>query len=75
MRESLRLTAAGIALGLALALGAGQVLSNLLYGVSPADPWVLLGASSLLALAAIAASWLPARRALREQPGAALRHE
>ena len=75
MRESMRLTAVGIALGLALALGAGQVLSSLLYGVSPADPWVLLGASSLLALAAIAAAWLPASRALRVQPSAALRHE
>jgi len=75
MRESMRLTAVGIALGLALALGAGQVLSSQLYGVSPADPWVLLGASSLLALAAIVAAWLPASRALRVQPSAALRHE
>ncbi len=75
MRESMRLTATGIALGLALALGTGQVLSSLLYGVSPADPWVLLGASAVLALAAIAAAWLPARRALRVQPSAALRHE
>lgn len=75
VRESLRLTAVGIVLGLALALGAGQVLRSLLYGVSPADPWVLLGAASLLALAAIAASWLPASRALRTQPSAALRYE
>ena len=75
LRESMRVTAVGIALGLALAVGAGQVLSSLLYGVSPADPWVLLGAASLLALAAIAATWLPARRALRAQPSAALRQE
>src|SRR5688500_15396739 len=75
MRESMRLTAMGIALGLGLAVGTGQVLSSLLYGVSPADPWVLFGAAALLALAAIAATWLPARRALRAQPSAALRQE
>jgi putative ABC transport system permease protein len=69
------LTAAGIALGLLLALGAGQLLSSQLYGVSPRDPWVLLGASALLALAATAASWLPVRRALRVEPSAALREE
>jgi predicted permease len=75
MRESARLTAAGIALGLTLALGAGQLLSSQLYGVSPRDPWVLLGASALLALAATAASWLPVSRALRVEPSAALREE
>src|SRR5688572_4954637 len=75
MQESIRLTAAGIALGLLLAIGAGQLLSSQLYGVSPRDPWVLLGASSLLLLAAIAASWLPVNRALRVEPSAALRHE
>lgn len=75
MRESIRLTAAGIALGLLLALGAGRLLSSQLYGVSPRDPWVLLGASALLALAATAASWLPVSRALRVAPSAALRDE
>ncbi|HEY3516773.1 MAG TPA: ABC transporter permease [Gammaproteobacteria bacterium] len=75
MREGILLTAAGIALGLLLGLGTGQLLSSQLYGVSPTDPWVLLGASSLLMVAAIAASWLPVRRALRVEPSAALRHE
>jgi predicted permease len=75
MRESMWLTAVGIVLGLALALGAGQILSSLLYGVSPADPWVLIGASAVLALAAITAAWLPASRALRVQSSVALRHE
>jgi predicted permease len=75
MRASVRLTAAGIAVGLLLALGAGQLLSSQLYGVNPRDPWVLLGASALLALAATAASWLPVRRALKVEPSAALREE
>ena len=75
MRESARLTAAGIAVGLLLALGAGQLLSSQLYGVSPRDPWVLLGASALLALAATAAAWLPVSRALKAEPSAALRDD
>jgi predicted permease len=75
MRESLALIALGLVVGVALALGIGQLLRSMLYGVSPADPWVLVGASVLLALAAVTASWLPVNRALRIQPSAALRHE
>lgn len=75
MAESMRLTVAGLVLGWVLALAAGRILSSLLYKVSAADPWVFFGATAFLALAAVVASWLPVRRALRVQPSAALRHE
>jgi ABC-type antimicrobial peptide transport system permease subunit len=75
MRESLLMIAIGVAVGLCLALATGQLLSSMLYGVSAADPLILLGASALLASAAATASWLPVNRALRAQPSAALRHE
>lgn len=75
MRESLTLTLAGVGVGLVLALMAGRILSSLLYGVSATDPWVLIGASTSLALAAAVASWLPVHQALRVEPSAALRHE
>jgi ABC-type antimicrobial peptide transport system permease subunit len=75
LRESLVLTAAGLVVGWALALAAGEILSSLLYEVSARDPWVFLGASACLAVAATVASWLPVRDALRVEPSTALRHE
>jgi predicted permease len=73
--EGLALTLVGLGLGLALALGAGRLLANLLYEVSAADPLVF-AVTPLFLLAAIAlACWLPARRASRLQPMAALRDE
>jgi predicted permease len=65
----------GLAAGLAGALGASQVLSGFLYGLSPLDPIAYGGVLMLLAASAIAASYLPARRATRIDPVLALRHE
>jgi ABC-type antimicrobial peptide transport system permease subunit len=75
MRESAAVISAGLAVGLLLALAAAQVLRGWLYEVSATDPWVLLGASACLALAATLATWLPVRRASRIEPTAALRNE
>jgi len=52
-----------------------QFLARLLYGVSPADPWTLAGAASLLLLVIFAASVMPARRAMQIDPVQALRRE
>jgi len=73
--RALRMVGVGLAGGLVLALGAGQLLRSQLVGVSPRDPLTYLGIALLLALVALAASWLPARRAARVDPMVALRYE
>ena len=65
----------GIAIGLGGAFAMGHVLASLLYGVSPDDPAVFAGVSLLLAAVSLAACCLPARRAARVDPMAALRGE
>jgi predicted permease len=73
--KSLRLVIAGVALGVPAALGASRLIGSLLYGVSPRDLTVFLAVPALLAFVAIAASYLPARRATKVDPIAALRCE
>jgi putative ABC transport system permease protein len=63
----------GIAGGVVLALAAGRAAASLLFGVRPHDPLTLFGAVAGLALIALAASYLPARRATKIEPVAALR--
>ena len=65
----------GIGLGLLLALATGRIVSGLLYQVSAMDPIAFAAASLLLALVALAATWIPARRATRVDPLKALRTE
>jgi putative ABC transport system permease protein len=75
LRDGVRLTAAGLFLGLLLALGVGRLLSSKLYEVSGADPVSFGVALVVLSGAALLASYLPARRATRVHPMAALRYE
>jgi predicted permease len=75
LREGFVMIAAGLALGLLLALGTGKIVGSILYGVSPIDPFVFTLAPALLAMAALLATWLPARRATRINPMTALRTE
>jgi predicted permease len=63
----------GLAVGLAGALAASQVLRGFLYGVSPFDPVAYLGVAVVLFCAGLAASYVPARRATRIDPMATLR--
>jgi putative ABC transport system permease protein len=69
------LSAAGIAIGVAVTLGVGRAVSGLLYGITPADPVTLAGAALVLAAVAIAAAYVPARRAARFDPLVALKYE
>ena len=63
------------AVGLAAAFGLTRFLSSLLYGIRPNDPVTLLGVSLGLALVALLAGYLPARRAMRVDPMVALRDD
>jgi putative ABC transport system permease protein len=75
LREGSRVTGAGIVLGLVLAVGAGQLLQGILYGVNAVEPIVLLTAPLVLLAASLLASLVPARRATRVDPTIALRAE
>jgi predicted permease len=75
LKEGLALTAAGLGIGLLVAVGIGRVVGSMLYEVNPFDPVVFGTAPALLALAALAACYLPARRATKIAPIVALRSE
>jgi predicted permease len=75
LREGVALAGAGLTLGTLLALGAGRLVSSMLYQVSPFDPPVLALSFLILAIAALIATYVPARRATRIAPVSALRHE
>jgi putative ABC transport system permease protein len=71
---SLRWIGAGLGIGLAAALASMQLLASELYGVGPRDPGTLFAVVALTAIITLAASLVPARRATRVDPAAALRH-
>jgi predicted permease len=73
--QGARLAAAGISIGLALSLLAGRVLQGLLFGVTPRDPLMLALVTVAVAAAALAACYVPGRRAVRVDPMLALRAE
>jgi putative ABC transport system permease protein len=75
LRKGLSLTAVGLAAGLAGALALTRVLKSLLVGVGPTDPVTLSAVSAVLILAALAACYLPARRATKVDPMVVLRDE
>jgi len=75
LRESAWLAAAGIVAGVGAALGLTRLVKSMLYGVQPWDPATMIGGVLVLLAVALAASWIPARRAARVQPMEALRHE
>jgi predicted permease len=70
-----RLTSVGLVAGLVAATFASRSVASMLFGVTPADPAALAGATLALVAAALLAAWLPARRASVVNPLEALRHE
>jgi len=75
LREGLWLAGVGVGIGLAGAFAITRVLSGLLYGVKPIDPFTLSATSVVLVLVILMSCCVPAIRAARVQPVAALRHQ
>jgi ABC-type antimicrobial peptide transport system permease subunit len=75
VRQSLRLTLLGVAIGIAGALALTRFLASWLFGVKPTDPLTFVAVSLILIVVALAACYIPARRAAKVDPMVALRHE
>ncbi len=74
-RLGLVVTLAGVVVGLGVAVGVTRYLQSLLYHVRPGDPWTFAGIAIVLMMVALAACYIPARRAMGVDPAVALRHE
>jgi ABC-type antimicrobial peptide transport system permease subunit len=75
MKQGMIPVAIGIAIGIPGALALTRLMSSLLYGITARDPLTYATAAALLAIVALAACYLPARRAMKVDPLVALRHE
>jgi putative ABC transport system permease protein len=75
LKRAAGLTGAGVGIGLLLAFALAHGVANLLVGVRPDDPVVFTAITATIAAVAIGSSWLPARRAARIDPMAALRDD
>jgi putative ABC transport system permease protein len=72
--QGMALALVGLLVGLPLALGMGRAVAGLLYGIAPNDFGTFAGVAAMLAAVALAACYIPARRAMRVDPVIALRH-
>ena len=75
LRQSLGLVAAGVVAGAGLAVVLSRLMRTMLFEVKPGDPATVVGMAVLVALASLAASYAPARRASRIDPIVALRED
>ncbi|HEU4509140.1 MAG TPA: ABC transporter permease [Pyrinomonadaceae bacterium] len=75
LRETLLLVLAGLVIGVPAALLGARLVSTQLFGMSPTDPLTLIGAAVVLAVVALLAGYVPARRATKINPLVALRYE
>ena len=75
VRQGMTVVLGGVVIGLSAALGLTRLMASLLFEVKPTDPLTFVAVNLLFALAALFASWIPARRAARVDPLVALRSE
>jgi ABC-type antimicrobial peptide transport system permease subunit len=75
LKEAVLLVVVGVAVGIPVIIYVSRFAKTLLFGLSPTDPWSLVGASLVLLLVAFVAGYLPARRATKVDPLVALRDE
>jgi ABC-type antimicrobial peptide transport system permease subunit len=73
--QVLRLAAFGLVVGTAILAAAGRTVQGLLFGITPADPMTIAAVTCILGAVALFAAWVPALRASRVDPIAALRNE
>ena len=75
VRQGMALALAGVIIGVAAALGGTRLMASLLYGITPRDPIAMTSVALLLVGVALAATYLPARRASQMDPVESLRYE
>jgi putative ABC transport system permease protein len=73
--RGLKITVIGVAIGIAASVALTRLIAQFLYGVKPTDPLTFVAVALLLTVVALAASYIPARRATKIDPMVALRHE
>ncbi|CAN5883754.1 hypothetical protein BH18ACI5_BH18ACI5_23630 [soil metagenome] len=73
--QGAKLAGLGLAIGVALALMSGKLLDGMLFGVTPRDPLIFVLVTVVVAIATLAACYIPGRRAVRVDPMNALRAE
>jgi ABC-type antimicrobial peptide transport system permease subunit len=75
LREASSLVALGAVIGVAAAVALSRYVRAMLFGITPVDPATLAGAVAAMMLVGVLAGWVPARKASRLDPMAALRHD